>query len=619
MPVQRGSRPKEKASTPNFVSGRFLTDLFRTLEANGIPATRLIGDLPISLTPTGETHGDVEWSAFAEFMKRLEVEVGGPAGLESCAMNLSRIKPAPILRGLAGLSASPHLLFRAATRWALKRAMPGIDAWVAQTGDNQLYLHARIHEDLRGCPQIFHFAAGASRGLPRILGLSDAVVDADIDTREAHYRITLPPSPNLFARARRFLRTLFSAGSVLQHFESQQLELHAQHEALRNAHANLRGSEQRYRALTDAVVDVLCELDLEGRIVYVSASAQDLVGYTPEQLTGSNFRLWIPKKFHARAAERFEALVIRPPGGALTRELVTLHADSGSKIVAELSVRSYVNSDGEWRLAASLRDVTDLVEPQSSAAAGHSGRQRVDAARIEERRTALRPHLNDSEAHPLARSLGRLVAALDSLQPTESSASSAALTHAAESMTRIVHNIDAAKMRGETRHETIELHKLMEAVRLEFTGRPQVGSQRLRCQLATGPAEIQASSGLLTVGLLSLLDVAAGRAESAESLLLSAAKKIDSTGRAALEFRIEIEQIEPGILEDEPHTARESRPSVSGGSRIESDAELDDEFWALSESIAGDVAAAHDGEVAIGTNETGRPCFWLRIPLASTD
>jgi len=43
----------------------------------------------------------------------------------------------------------------------------------------------------------------------------------------------------------------------------------------------------------DAVRDVLYELDEKGCLVYVSASVKELMGYTPEQVTGSHFSLWI--------------------------------------------------------------------------------------------------------------------------------------------------------------------------------------------------------------------------------------------------------------------------------------------------------------------------------------
>ena len=654
MPIRRETQSRKETPVPDFVSGRFLTDLFRMLEANGIPATQLVGDLPIDLTPNGEAHGDVEWSAFAEFMKRLENQVGGPPALEACAAELGEMKPAAVLRGLAGFSASPQLLFSAAVRWALKRALPGIEAWISPGHDNQLHIHARIHESLKPCPQVFHFAAGVSRALPRILGLADAVVEADVYPREAHYRINLPPSPNIFARTRRFFRTLFSAGSVLHFFESQQLELHARHDALRKAHADLSESEQRYRALTDAAVDVLCELDRDGRVAYVSASTEDLVGYTPEQITGSHYRLWIPKRFHARAAERFEALAARPPGGALSRELVTLHADSGRKIVAELSVRSYINSEDEWRLAGILRDVTDVVvqrgagrnraaraslraaspastapppadrsghAPEAIDAAGDTReslealeiRSGDDSTRLEDLRIALTAHADSGETPHLTRSLATLLAALEARADDAPAGLDAALVRTAESMTRIAHDAARLDSQGRRLGEPIELQKLIDRVRLDFAGRAQGGLPRLRCEVERPAQLIHGHSGPLVVALSNLLELVAKRALGADALMLSA-RTATPCGSSAIGS--EADGRETG---DEAGAGIEFRIEALGAARASSNGdadELDDEIWSLSEAIAQDVADAHGGEVAVGSHADGSPICWLRIPTA---
>jgi PAS domain S-box-containing protein len=48
----------------------------------------------------------------------------------------------------------------------------------------------------------------------------------------------------------------------------------------------LRASEARYRALAENTYDLICELDQEGRYIYVSPNYRDVVGYTPEELLG---------------------------------------------------------------------------------------------------------------------------------------------------------------------------------------------------------------------------------------------------------------------------------------------------------------------------------------------
>ena len=62
-------------------------------------------------------------------------------------------------------------------------------------------------------------AETAAAGDPR-----EAVVAAEIGEREAHFRISLPPSATLGARIGRCFRTIFSAGSALRSLELQQLD-----------------------------------------------------------------------------------------------------------------------------------------------------------------------------------------------------------------------------------------------------------------------------------------------------------------------------------------------------------------------------------------------------------
>ncbi|MBJ18590.1 MAG: PAS domain-containing protein [bacterium] len=50
-------------------------------------------------------------------------------------------------------------------------------------------------------------------------------------------------------------------------------------------------------------VDISCEVDETGRIVYVSAAIQGMIGDSTEQVTNSHFRLWIPRNLHERVTK----------------------------------------------------------------------------------------------------------------------------------------------------------------------------------------------------------------------------------------------------------------------------------------------------------------------------
>ena len=52
-----------------FISGRFLSDFFRSLERHGIPATQLLGDLPITVDEAGRILQPVDWVDFTPFAR----------------------------------------------------------------------------------------------------------------------------------------------------------------------------------------------------------------------------------------------------------------------------------------------------------------------------------------------------------------------------------------------------------------------------------------------------------------------------------------------------------------------------------------------------------------------
>ena len=622
----------------NYVSGRFLTDFFGGLERQGISVIQMLGDLPIPHVESRVVVARVEWPDFVELLKRLEHAVGGSSALESCGANIDEMKYAGALRGLAGLTASPHSLYRAATRWALRRAMPGIDTRVVSIDENRIDIHARLRPGMRPCPQIFHVAAGSARALPRILGLSDAVVEATIEPTAAHYRLTLPPSPTLLARIRRFARAIFSAGSVVHVLEAQQLELHSEHDALRRAHADLAESEERYRAFTDATVDVLCELDTTGHIVFVSASVEELLGYTPEQVTGSHYRLWLPSEFHAVADTTFESLCQPAAGGAFSRKLVALHSAKGHKVLAELSLRCFENALGERRLACVLRDLTDpianaaserraLANPTTTPSELPVALDRIRLALGEHRSQRPNESVPDATAARdprrgvLEQSLEILLVALDNHARGSNAQDASGLIRSSDAMTRIVEGVLAAAEGDSIPPRWIETRKLLEGVRLEAMTGPERRHFSVRYRADSIPTEILAHGDLLANGLSSLVEAARLETPDARQIELRLAPGPDLDGVTSLEFSIETFRGtrapnagggDDATLGESGSASADALPSPERAHPAPGVAGAD--VIALSDAIASDVARAHDGEVVVERHEGGRIVRRLRIP-----
>lgn len=361
MHFEQQGFPTEPSDALGWVSDRFLSSLFVALAQHDISPTGLLGDLPIAVDEDGRALNPVQWDLFCELMRRLEHHVGGADGLELCGEWLCTGSQPLRLSGLIALATSPASLYRTVARLTLRRAMPGVEVLVLPSESNRLRLEIRLSDALRPCPQLLHIATGAARALPRLLQMPDSIVAAKVEDRHAEYDVMIPSSRTGMARLRRMLRSILSPGDLLQRLEDQQLELEARHARLERAHAELLERERCFHALSDAAVDTLCEIDASGRILFISASVRELMGYSREQVTDSHYRLWVTTPLHGFAKERFESLQKAPVGTAIVKERIELHAAHGRRVTVEVSVRSHRTASGEWRAVACLRDATSPV------------------------------------------------------------------------------------------------------------------------------------------------------------------------------------------------------------------------------------------------------------------
>ena len=118
----------------------------------------------------------------------------------------------------------------------------------------------------------------------------------------------------------------------------------------------LRESENKYRSLAEASIDMILTYDLEGRITYVNPVVEKIFGYTPKEIIGTKFTNYIPPEHVEQARLSFNR-------GKLGNthplyELEIIHK-SGKKITVELNPTSIFDTEGKiiGRLTI-VRDVT---------------------------------------------------------------------------------------------------------------------------------------------------------------------------------------------------------------------------------------------------------------------
>jgi PAS domain S-box-containing protein len=79
-------------------------------------------------------------------------------------------------------------------------------------------------------------------------------------------------------------------------------------EALRTAQAvdSLRDSEQRYRDLIENLSEVIWSADTGGRILFINAAVEKIVGYQPEEVIGHSFVEFFPEMEHLSVWNNFQ-------------------------------------------------------------------------------------------------------------------------------------------------------------------------------------------------------------------------------------------------------------------------------------------------------------------------
>jgi PAS domain S-box-containing protein len=121
----------------------------------------------------------------------------------------------------------------------------------------------------------------------------------------------------------------------------------------------LAHSEKRLEAILRSANDAIVSVDDHGQVVLWNLHAQELFGYTEDEMMGEPLMAIIPERFREahqaglkRVAEGGEPHVI-----GQTVELAGLHRD-GREFPIELSLATW-NADGERLFSGIIRDITD--------------------------------------------------------------------------------------------------------------------------------------------------------------------------------------------------------------------------------------------------------------------
>ncbi len=124
--------------------------------------------------------------------------------------------------------------------------------------------------------------------------------------------------------------------------------------------AELRRREERFRSLIENASDLIVVLNNAGVIRYVSPSVDRLLGYTPQDFTGSNkFHLVHPEDL-AKATESFER-ALQSPGVPITAIYRVRHCNGEWRLI-EATRCSIPTESAEGYVIVNARDITESAQ-----------------------------------------------------------------------------------------------------------------------------------------------------------------------------------------------------------------------------------------------------------------
>lgn len=122
---------------------------------------------------------------------------------------------------------------------------------------------------------------------------------------------------------------------------------------LEQAQAALRESRERYRTLVDNMHDLLCELDQDGRHLYVSGNYADVLGYQPDELLGRTAFEFIHPDDLAGVVDIFTS----PSGQG--QSVFRYRHQNGEWRWVESTGKAYTTAAGDLRRVVISRDITE--------------------------------------------------------------------------------------------------------------------------------------------------------------------------------------------------------------------------------------------------------------------
>ena len=120
----------------------------------------------------------------------------------------------------------------------------------------------------------------------------------------------------------------------------------------------------KFRDLVENIFDVLCETDAGGTIRYISPQVEQMLGYSPEDLTGTSMYDLIPEGERSAALDAF--IRVRQNGASFQLAEHPLIRNDGTVIIAQMNGTPVVHGAGDGGYRMVCRDITGKREAEDA-------------------------------------------------------------------------------------------------------------------------------------------------------------------------------------------------------------------------------------------------------------
>jgi PAS domain S-box-containing protein len=125
----------------------------------------------------------------------------------------------------------------------------------------------------------------------------------------------------------------------------------------------LRDSEERFRGIAERSIDGIFEVDLEGRLTYVSPSVERPLGYKPEEVIGTRMERYLPESEIPRIASSWAALI---KGMNVVGMQGEMRRKDGTHVSAELNASPIFRDGRIVGVQGIVRDITERSKMENA-------------------------------------------------------------------------------------------------------------------------------------------------------------------------------------------------------------------------------------------------------------